>query len=130
MSFKNFVLLERLCLLKDSFSNTLGSWATVGHVVFDSEIVVGATRIMAGSEQNPTIGLVLSDHVGSGWSGENAVLSNDELGHAVGCSDLEDSLYSLVVVITSITANDYGLALGSYGIKNCLYKVFCIVLPK
>lgn len=83
---------------------------------------------MAGGEEDTTISLVLADDVGSSRSGEDTVLSDNELLDAVGSTNLENDLDGLGGEISSVTTDDKGLALGVNRIEDRLDEVLCVVL--
>jgi len=126
--FENLVARDRLSLLKDLVRYSLRGRAAIRHVVLDTEIVVGAARVVAGGEEDTTISLVLADDVGSSRSGEDTVLSDNELLDAVGSTNLENDLDGLGGEISSVTTDDKGLALGVNRIEDRLDEVLCVVL--
>lgn len=70
---------------------------------------------MAGSQKDTTGRLPLANDVAGGWSAQNAVLSDQELLHAVCGADLGDFLNDLGVVVAAITTNDQERALSTLG---------------
>lgn len=128
VSLDHLVLGDGLGLVKYLIGDTLGSRAAVGHVVLDTEVVVGAARIMAGGEEDAAISLALADDVGSGGGGKDAVLANDELLDAVRRADFEDGLNSLLQEEATITTYDDRRALGVDGVEDGLNEVLRVVL--
>jgi hypothetical protein len=62
--FNNLIFFNSLCLLIDLVGYTLWCGSTIRDIVFDPKIVVGPSRIVAGSQQNTTISFVLADDIG------------------------------------------------------------------
>ncbi|KAH3672144.1 hypothetical protein WICPIJ_010138 [Wickerhamomyces pijperi] len=85
----------------------LPSWATVGQVVLDPQIVLWATRVVRGSENDPTSDMaVRSDDVRSSRGRQKTILANNELLNTIGSTDLSDQLDNNVIVVTTVTTND------------------------
>lgn len=70
---------------------------------------------MTGSQQNTTSSFPLADKVTGRWGAENAVLSDQELLHAVCSANLCDCLYDLRVVVATVTADNEERALHAFG---------------
>lgn len=64
------------------------------------------TRVVAGSQEDSTSGLLDADNVRGSWSTENAILANDKLLDTVRCANLCDQLGDLGVVVASVTTDD------------------------
>lgn len=83
---------------------------------------------MARSEEDTTVGVVLSNDVGRGGGGQNRVLADDELFHAVGGTNLEDGLNGLRGEVSAIASDDERRTVGADRIKDGLDKVLGVVL--
>lgn len=129
-SFDDLVRWDGLGLFVHLVSDALWGWATVRHVVFDSKIIVGSTRVMASSQKNTAICFVLSDNIGSSRSREDSVLSNDEFCYAICWTDLQDRLHCFWRKVTTVSTDDKSLADGLDGIKDGLNEVFGVMLTK
>jgi hypothetical protein len=88
---------------------------TVCEVVLDTEVLVGASGIVASSQQDTTSGLAYADDVASSWCAEDAILADQQLLDTVGGTDLGDQLSDFGVPVTAITTNDEGGALNAFG---------------
>lgn len=64
--------------------------------------------VMAGSQQDATSRLPSPNNVTSSGRAENAILADDELLHAVRCSDLGDQLCNFGIPVASISTDDEG----------------------
>lgn len=122
------VLRDVLRSLKHLVRHALGSGTTVRHVVLDTEVVVGASGVVAGGQEDTTVCLVLPDDVGGSGSGQDRVLSDDEPGDTIRRPNLEDDLHGLGGVVTAITTNDESLSFGVDRIEDGLDEVFGVVL--
>ena len=79
----DFVAADRLGLFIDLVGDVLWRGSTIGDIVLDSEIGVGATWVVGRSQEDTASRLVLSDNVGGSRCRENAILSDDKLGYPV-----------------------------------------------
>ena len=70
---------------------------------------------MARSEQNPSSGLSLSNHMAGGRGTQDRILPDQQLLHSISGSDPSNELDNLRVVIPSITTNDKGSTLNALG---------------
>lgn len=127
-SVNDFVAGDSLGLFIDLISDVLRCGATIRHVVFDAEVVVGAPWVVTGGQEDTTVGLVLPDDVGGSGGGEDGVLSNDELFHSIGRADLENRLDSLRGEVSTVSTDDDRLVLSVDGVEDSLDKVLCVVL--
>ena len=84
----DLVCRDGLRLLVNGVRDALGCGTTVRHVVLDTEVGIGTSGIVGGSEEDAAIGLVLTDDVRGGRCGEDSVLTDDELSNAVGGANL------------------------------------------
>jgi hypothetical protein len=91
----NFVTRDRLGFLKDNVCNVLWSGSTIRDIVLDTKVVVGASRIVAGSQKNASSGFVLANYIRGSGCGQDAILSDNKLGDAVGRTNPKDDLDSL-----------------------------------
>ena len=130
LSLDDLVSRDRLGGLVNLVRHVLGCRPPVGHVVLDSKVVVGTTGVVARREENPTVGLVLSDHVGRGGGGQDRVLADDKLCDAVGGPDLEDGLDSLWGKVTTVASDDERGALCVDRIEDGLDEIFGVVLQE
>jgi len=127
-SIQDLVLGNTLRLLEDPICHVLRGRASVGHIVLDTKVVIGSTRIVACGKEDTAIGLVLADDVGGCRGRENSVSANDELLDPVGSGNLENLLDGGLRIVPPITAYDNSGTLGRGGIEDGLYKVLGVVL--
>ncbi len=66
--FNNFILADGLRDSKDLIGNALRSRSAIGDIVLDTKIVVRTARVVAGSQENTAVRLILPDNIGSGGS--------------------------------------------------------------
>jgi len=124
------VLLDGLGDLVDRVGHSLRRRSTVLHVVLDSEVGVGSSGVVRGSEEDTTGSLAVTDDMRDGGGGEDAVLSDDELRDAVTGGELDDLLDDLGRVVASVTTDDEGSVLGTSrdGGEDRLDEVLGVVL--
>ena len=127
-SIQDFVLGNTLCLLEDPVCDILGRRATVRHIVFDTKIVIGSTRIVARGQENTAVCLVLADNIGSRRSRENSVSADDKLLNTVGGGNLENLLDGGLRIVPSIAPYNNGGTLGRGSIEDGLDKILGVVL--
>ncbi len=124
----DFVSADLLAVGENGISNLLRSRSAIAGVVFDAEIAIRPARIMAGGKDNAAEGLVFSDDAGGSRRRQDTTLSNQYATEAVGCSHLQDDLYRLPVVISTVAAQrQRGTGRCVYRIKNALDKIFQIM---
>jgi hypothetical protein len=70
---------------------------------------------VAGGEQDTTSGIADANQVAGSGSGHDAVVADEELLHAVRGTNLCNDLSDLRVVVATISTNDEGCALGTFG---------------
>jgi hypothetical protein len=102
--------------------------SAVRNVVFYSEVVIGASRIVARSEQDTTIRLVFADYIRCSRCRKNRIFPDNQLLHPVCRSDPQDSLNGLGGEVTTITSNDERGTIRLDGIEYSLDKVLCVML--
>lgn len=114
----------------DLVGDGLRSRSTVGKVVFDAEVVLGACRraslvferiqerswgviiailtagVVAGGQEDASCGLALPDNMAGSRSRENAVLADQEFLDAISSTDLCNQLDHLGVPEATVTTND------------------------
>jgi hypothetical protein len=122
------VLLDSLGLFINPLRDILRCRTTIRHIVFDAEVVIWTTRIMTCSQENSSIGLVLSNHIRCRGSGEDTILSNDQFCYTISSRDFENRLDSGLVEVSTIASDDESLAFGRRRIEDGLYKVLCVML--
>lgn len=83
---------------------------------------------MTGGQEDSTISFVLANDIGGRRCGKNGVFSNNKLGDAVCRTDLENSLDCLWRKVSAIATNDKSRVFGLDRVKDCLDKVFRVVL--
>lgn len=127
--FENLVGRDRLCDIVDLVSDVLRSRSAIRHVVLDSEIVVGATRVMARSEQDTAGRLVLANDIRGSGGREDTILANEEFRDAVGGGDAQDDVHGRNGKVSTVSADNERRALGSSrdGIEDSLHKVLGVV---
>ncbi len=54
---------------------------STGDVVLNAKVSIGASRVVAGSEDNATHCLYLADHTGDRWGGHDAILTNQQMAN-------------------------------------------------
>jgi hypothetical protein len=84
---------------------------------------------VAGGEQNTAGGTTNADEVAGSGSGHDAVVADEELLHAVCGTNLCNDLSDLRVVVTAITTDNEGCALGAFGdgVEDGGHKVLGVV---
>lgn len=104
----------------------------VGRVVLDSKVVVGSSGVVRSGQEDTSVGLVRPDDVRDGGSGEDGVVSDDELGDAVTGGETDDGLDGLSGEEPTVTSDDEGLACGTVGDggKGGLDEVLGVVLRR
>ena len=83
---------------------------------------------MACSQEDSSVGLVLSDHIRCSGSGEDAILPNDQFCDTISSRDFENRLDSRLIEVSTITSNNESLAFGGRRIEDGLYKVLRVML--
>ena len=83
------VLLDGLRILKHLVCLGVGRGAAVAHVELDPKVLVWATGVVAGGQNEASVGLVLPDEVGDGGGGEETALADNQLGHLVSRGHLQ-----------------------------------------
>lgn len=115
-------------LLEYLICHVLWCRTTIGNIVFDAKIVIRPPWVVAGGQQDATSSFVFANNVGGSRSGQNAVLANDKLGHAISSANLENDLNCIWRKVSTISTNDDSGVLGVNRVKDGLHKVFGIVL--
>ena len=115
-------------LLEYFICHVLWCRTTIGNIIFDAKIMIRAPWVVAGGQQDATSSFVFANYVGGSRSGQNAVLANDKLGHAISSANLENDLNCVWRKVSTISTKDDSGALGVNRIEDGLHKVFCIVL--
>ena len=127
-SFDYFIRFDSLGLFINLVRDVFGCWSSVRHVVFDPEVGVGTTRVVASGQKNSACGLVLPDDIGGSGSGQNRVFSDYKLLYTVGRAYFKNSLHGFRREKATVASNYESRILCLDGIKDCLYKVLCVVL--
>jgi len=70
-SFEYFIGFDGLGLCINLVRDAFGCWSSVRHVVFDPEVGVGTTRVVASGQKNPACSLILPDDIGGSRSRQN-----------------------------------------------------------
>lgn len=83
---------------------------------------------MTGSEEDTAVRFVLADDVGCCWSGEDTVTADDELGDAIGSTDLKDDLYGIGREVSSVATKDNSLSRRVDRVEDRLDEVLCVML--
>lgn len=116
-AFQHCVLLDDFGLSEDGFSDALWSRSAIASVELDTEVLIGATRVVTGGEHNSSeavaftvLGVKLANEGGDSWRREEAMLTNIYLSDTIGGCNLDNLLDSDVVVVPTIARNDEGLA--------------------
>mmetsp|Transcript_5870 Transcript_5870/g.14695 ORF Transcript_5870/g.14695 Transcript_5870/m.14695 type:complete len:275 (-) Transcript_5870:159-983(-) len=106
----DLVALDRrsvsICCLHEVF----GSGATVLCVVLDAKILLWASRVVAGSEDESAKRLLphrttFTDGGRDGRGREQSILANPETLHAIGDTHPDDRLDGLIVVVTPVSSD-------------------------
>lgn len=84
-------------------------------VIRDWHFVLRTTRIVTSRQQDTTRRLSLPNHMASCRSAQNALLSYQQLLHAVRSSDLGDQLDDFGVIVSSIPADNKKRTLCAFG---------------
>ena len=124
----DLVCRDGLRLLVNGVRDALGCGSTVRHIVLDTEVGIGTSGIVGGSEEDAAIGLVLADDVRGGGRGEDGVLADDELGNAVSGANLEDGLDGFGGEVATVATDDNSFALGVDCVEDGLDEVLGVVL--
>jgi hypothetical protein len=72
--------------------DTLWCRSSIRHIVFDAKIGIRASRVMASSQENSAVRLVLPDDVRRSGRRQDGILPDNELLHTIRGSDFEDCL--------------------------------------
>ncbi len=100
----------------------------VGSVVFDAEVLVRTTGIMAGRQDDPPERLVLADDTGRRRRRQDTALAHQDPAETVGRRHPEDDLNGFVVVVAAIAAENQRLATIAFeGIENRLNEILQVV---
>ncbi|KAH3662331.1 hypothetical protein OGAPHI_005583 [Ogataea philodendri] len=105
----------------------LRSRASISEIILNSAIVVWSTWIVGGGQNDTSsdsLSVCSDDQRGSG-SGQNTVLTNDQLLDFVSGTDLGNHLDNVVIVVSSVSSNNQRGALSAFwnGIEHCLDEV-------
>lgn len=106
---------ERLGGLVDLVRDALWSRSAVGEIVLDTEIFIRTTRVVAGCEEYSTCCFPDADDMARCWCRHDAILPDQELLHAICCTDLRNQLHDFWVPVATITTNDEEGAIGTFG---------------
>lgn len=128
ISLDDLVTLDDLRNLVNLIRNTFRCRTTVRDVVLDSKVIIGASGVVARSEQDTTVRLVFADDIGCCRCGEDRIFSNDELLHPICGPDPQDSLNGLWGEVTTIASDDERRTLGSDRVEYSLDKILSIML--
>ena len=92
--------------LEDLVGDGFGGRATVGEIILDAEIILGASRVVTGRQENPARSLALANNMTGGRCGQDTVLADQELLDSVRGANLCDCLDDFGVPEPPVTAND------------------------
>lgn len=129
-SIKRLVRVKGLGELVDLVGHAFRSGTTIFHIVLDTKVIVGSTRVVGSGEENAAGRLVFADNIGRGWRGEDTVMADDEFGDTVRRCDAENGLDGGLAVVAAVTTNDERRALSTSrnGEKDRLDEVLGVVL--
>ena len=104
-------------MFEDLFCDALKAWSSIHSIKLDSKVFLRTPWVMACWENDSseaialTIILVeLSDHCANCWRGEQAVLTDVHLSHAICKSNLDDLLSGHVIIVSTISWDYHGFA--------------------
>ena len=100
--FANAIALQVQAAGVDRIGERFGRGAAVGAIHFDAEVALGASRVVAGRENNSADGAVLADQVGGGRGREDAAGGGDHPGHAVGGGHAQDHRDGRTIAVASV----------------------------
>jgi hypothetical protein len=125
---EGLVRTDRLSLLVDLVRHALRSGSTILDVVLDTKVIIRSTGVVASSEKDAAVGLVLADDVRARGGGEETVLTDDECLDTVSSADAEDRLHCLGHEETAIATNKERLGDGRDRVEDRLDEVLGVVL--
>jgi hypothetical protein len=126
--FEGLVRTDRLSLLVDLVRHALRSGSTILDVVLDTKVVIRSTGVVASSEKDTAVGLVLADDVRARGGREKTVLTNDEGLNTVGGADAKDRLNRLGHEEAAVTTDEERLGDGRDRVEDRLDEVLGVVL--
>ena len=124
----NVVRANGLGPLENFIRNRLGSGPAIRDVVFDTEVIIRSSRVVRSGQQYATIGLVLPDDVRRCWSGQDRILSDDELLDTIARSEFDDGLNRGFGEKPTVAANDNCLCINTNRVEDRLNEVLGVVL--
>jgi hypothetical protein len=125
---EGLVRTDRLSLLVDLVRHALRSGSTILDVVLDTKVVIRSTGVVASSEKDTAVGLVLADDVRARGGREKAVLTDDEGLDTVGGADAKDRLNRLGHEEAAVTTDEERLGDGRDRVEDRLDEVLGVVL--
>ena len=99
----------------DPVGDLLGCGSTIRDVELDTKIVIGSTGVMARSQQDTTIGLLLPDQSRDSGGREDRVLSENNVLDSITGRKLENDLDSFGGKVSSVSTDYECLSLWSTG---------------
>mmetsp|Transcript_40488 Transcript_40488/g.67824 ORF Transcript_40488/g.67824 Transcript_40488/m.67824 type:complete len:598 (+) Transcript_40488:91-1884(+) len=100
-----------LSVAVDLVSDLLGRGLAASVVELDAPVLVRARGVVTGRHDKAAVRLALADDGGGCGRGEDAVLPDVHLAHAVAGRQLQDDLRRLLVEVAPVTAQDHAAAL-------------------
>jgi hypothetical protein len=98
--------------------------AAAPDVVLDAEITLDAAGVVAGRQQEATLGILDGDQVAGGRGGEDAAAADDRLGNAIGRRHAQQDRDGFTIVITAVAAdNDAGTPKGGQLVEDRLQEI-------
>ena len=108
------IALDLLGIGENRLGDLLGRRAAVGNIVFDAEVAIGPTGIMARREHDAAKGLVLADDIRRGRRRQKATLPDEHAPEAIGGCHLDRSLDHFAIMEAPVTADHQRLALETF----------------
>jgi len=88
----HFVFFDGLRNLVNLVGNTFWSWSTILHIVLDSEICFGSSRVMTSRQQDTSRSFLCSNNVGNSRGRKDSFQSDNEFRYSITGREFDDGL--------------------------------------